>query len=274
MKVSGVSKGKGFAGTIKRHNFSARPRQPRLAQRAGPGLDRRLGRPRARVQGHPRPRPDGQQARHPARPRGRGRARRREPAAGARLGARPQGRRRRDPGGRPDGCAPRRPTSARRPARSTSTRPSSARTSTSALVHEAVRAELAARRRGTASTLTRGEIAMTGAKAWRQKGTGRARAGALSAPPAHRRRRDLRPQAARTTPSRSTARRAGARCARRCRCTPSATRSPLVDAAAFDAPSTKQAAEALEGFGRGPRAGGAGRRRGERRQVLSQPRAA
>jgi large subunit ribosomal protein L4 len=51
-----------------------------------------------------------------------------------------------------------------------------------ALVHEAVRAELAARRRGTASTKSRGEVAMTGAKAWRQKGTGRARAGALSAP--------------------------------------------------------------------------------------------
>src|SRR3954466_14288483 len=51
-----------------------------------------------------------------------------------------------------------------------------------ALVHEAVRAELNARRRGTASTLGRGEIAMTGAKAWRQKGTGRARVGALSAP--------------------------------------------------------------------------------------------
>jgi large subunit ribosomal protein L4 len=50
------------------------------------------------------------------------------------------------------------------------------------LVHETVRAELAARRRGTASTKTRGEIAMTGAKAWRQKGTGRARVGALSVP--------------------------------------------------------------------------------------------
>src|ERR671917_726069 len=49
------------------------------------------------------------------------------------------------------------------------------------LVHEAVRAELSARRRGTASTKSRGEIAMTTAKAWRQKGTGRARAGALSA---------------------------------------------------------------------------------------------
>jgi large subunit ribosomal protein L4 len=50
------------------------------------------------------------------------------------------------------------------------------------LVHEAVRSELAAQGRGTASTKTRGEVAMTGAKAWRQKGTGRARAGALSTP--------------------------------------------------------------------------------------------
>jgi len=50
------------------------------------------------------------------------------------------------------------------------------------LVHEAVRAEQNAKRQGTQSTLTRGEVAMTGAKAWRQKGTGRARAGALSTP--------------------------------------------------------------------------------------------
>ena len=50
------------------------------------------------------------------------------------------------------------------------------------LVHEAARADLASRRRGTASTLTRGEVSMTTAKAWRQKGTGRARAGALSVP--------------------------------------------------------------------------------------------
>jgi large subunit ribosomal protein L4 len=50
------------------------------------------------------------------------------------------------------------------------------------LVHEAVRAELAARRQGSASTKTRAEVAMTGAKAWRQKGTGRARVGALSTP--------------------------------------------------------------------------------------------
>ena len=50
------------------------------------------------------------------------------------------------------------------------------------LVHEAARADLASRRRGTASTLTRGEVAFTTAKAWRQKGTGRARAGTLGVP--------------------------------------------------------------------------------------------
>ena len=51
-----------------------------------------------------------------------------------------------------------------------------------ALVHETARAELNARRQGTASTLSRAQVAMTGAKAFRQKGTGRARAGALSTP--------------------------------------------------------------------------------------------
>src|SRR3954467_14619663 len=50
------------------------------------------------------------------------------------------------------------------------------------LVPGTARAERNARRRGTASTLTRGEVAMTGAKAFRQKGTGRARSGALSVP--------------------------------------------------------------------------------------------
>jgi len=50
------------------------------------------------------------------------------------------------------------------------------------LVHEAARADLASRRRGTASTLTRGEVAFTTAKAWRQKGTGRARVGETRTP--------------------------------------------------------------------------------------------
>ena len=50
------------------------------------------------------------------------------------------------------------------------------------LVHETARADLAARRRGTASTLGRGEVSMTTAKAWKQKGTGRARAGRSASP--------------------------------------------------------------------------------------------
>jgi len=50
------------------------------------------------------------------------------------------------------------------------------------LVHESVRAELAARRRGTASTRTRGLVSGGGSKPWRQKGTGRARAGSSRSP--------------------------------------------------------------------------------------------
>ena len=51
-----------------------------------------------------------------------------------------------------------------------------------AVVHEAVRAEQAARRRGTASTKTRGKVSGGGAKPWKQKGTGRARAGSSRSP--------------------------------------------------------------------------------------------
>ena len=121
------------------------------------------------------------------------------------------------------------------------------------LVHECVRAELNARRRGTASTKTRGEIAMTTAKAWRQKGTGRARAGALSTPnrvgggvafgP--------KPRDYVVKVNRKAKRRA-----LRAALTLHAERGTIgaVDASAFDTPSTKQAAEALAGFGEGGRA--------------------
>ena len=50
------------------------------------------------------------------------------------------------------------------------------------LVHQSVRAERAARRRGTAATKTRGVVSGGGAKPWRQKGTGRARAGSNRSP--------------------------------------------------------------------------------------------
>jgi large subunit ribosomal protein L4 len=51
-----------------------------------------------------------------------------------------------------------------------------------ALVHEVVKAEMAAKRQGTHETKTRGLVAGGRSKPWRQKGTGRARAGTTRAP--------------------------------------------------------------------------------------------
>jgi len=115
------------------------------------------------------------------------------------------------------------------------------------LVHECVRAELAARRQGSASTLTRGEIAMTGAKAWRQKGTGRARAGALSVP--HRTGGGVafgpKPRHYTVKVNRKARRRA-----LRSALSLHAERESLaaVDASAYGAPYTKGAADALKGL--------------------------
>jgi large subunit ribosomal protein L4 len=50
------------------------------------------------------------------------------------------------------------------------------------ILHEVVCMQRANRRQGTASTKTRGEVRGGGAKPWRQKGTGRARAGSNSSP--------------------------------------------------------------------------------------------
>jgi len=50
------------------------------------------------------------------------------------------------------------------------------------ILHEAVRMQLANRRSGTAATKTRGLVSGTGRKPWRQKGTGRARAGSTRSP--------------------------------------------------------------------------------------------
>lgn len=50
------------------------------------------------------------------------------------------------------------------------------------VVHQVVNAQLAAMRRGTASTKTRGEVSGGGRKPWRQKGTGRARHGSIRSP--------------------------------------------------------------------------------------------
>ena len=51
-----------------------------------------------------------------------------------------------------------------------------------AVIHQAATAQLAARRLGTHKTKKRGEVSGTGRKPWRQKGTGRARAGSRRSP--------------------------------------------------------------------------------------------
>src|SRR3954462_7622419 len=50
------------------------------------------------------------------------------------------------------------------------------------VMHQVVTAQLAAKRSGTQSTLTRAEVRGGGKKPWRQKGTGRARQGSTRAP--------------------------------------------------------------------------------------------
>jgi large subunit ribosomal protein L4 len=116
------------------------------------------------------------------------------------------------------------------------------------LVHESVRAELAARRQGTHATKTRGNVRGGGAKPWRQKGTGRARAGSTRSPiwtgggtifgpsPRHytfKVNRKERRAALRSALSVHAGRGSIA----------------LFDPSAFDTPSTKQAAQLLAGSG-------------------------
>jgi large subunit ribosomal protein L4 len=119
------------------------------------------------------------------------------------------------------------------------------------LVQEAARADLAARRRGTASTLRRGEVAMTTAKAWRQKGTGRARAGALSVP--HRRGGGVAfgpsPRGYTVKMNRKARRRA-----LRAALSVHAARGSVavLDAAGFKEPNTKKAADSLRKWGAKP----------------------
>ena len=113
------------------------------------------------------------------------------------------------------------------------------------LVHEAVRAELNARRQGTASTKTRGRVSGGGAKPWRQKGTGRARAGSSRSPVWTGGGTAFGP-----TPRHYTVKvnRKARRAALRSALSVHAERESLAlfDAGVFDAPSTKQALALLD----------------------------
>jgi len=112
------------------------------------------------------------------------------------------------------------------------------------LVHESVRAELAARRQGTASTKTRGEVRGGGAKPWRQKGTGRARAGSSRSPIWTGGGVVFGPSPRRYT---FKVNRKERRAALRSALSVHAERSTIavLDPSGFDTPSTKQAAELL-----------------------------
>ncbi len=116
------------------------------------------------------------------------------------------------------------------------------------LVHEAARADLNSRRRGTASTLTRGEVAFTTAKAWRQKGTGRARAGTLGVPNRFGGGVAFGPKPRHYTVK---VNRKARRKAMRAALSVHAERGSVavLDPAAFETPSTKAAAEALAKWG-------------------------
>jgi large subunit ribosomal protein L4 len=118
------------------------------------------------------------------------------------------------------------------------------------LVHETVRAELNARRHGTASTKTRGEVSGGGAKPWRQKGTGRARAGSSRSPIWTGGGTVFGP-----TPRHYTVKvnRKARRAALRSVLSMHAERESLAvfDASSFAEPSTKQAAELLAEWGAG-----------------------
>src|SRR5207302_5871501 len=116
------------------------------------------------------------------------------------------------------------------------------------LVHETVRAELNARRRGTASTLTRGKVRGGGAKPWRQKGTGRARAGSNRSPIWTGGGITFGPSPRSYTVKVNRKARRGALCSALSQHA-SLGSLAVFDAAKFDEPSTAQAAELIEDWG-------------------------
>ena len=116
------------------------------------------------------------------------------------------------------------------------------------LVHETVRAELNASRAGTRAVKTRGLVAGGRSKPWRQKGTGRARAGTIRAPQFTGGGVAFAPRTNFEVKINRKERRAAFRSALSAHAAGGTL--ALVDGSAFDAPSTKQAAGLLGAWGK------------------------
>jgi large subunit ribosomal protein L4 len=118
------------------------------------------------------------------------------------------------------------------------------------LVHQSVRAEQAAGRRGTASTKTRGMVSGGGAKPWKQKGTGRARAGSNRSPIWTGGGTVFGPQPRSYT---FKVNRKEQRAALRSALSLHAERGSIaiLDAGGFEQPKTRQALELLDGWSQG-----------------------
>jgi large subunit ribosomal protein L4 len=115
------------------------------------------------------------------------------------------------------------------------------------LVHEAVRAELAGDRAGTRAVKTRGLVAGGRGKPWRQKGTGRARAGTTRAPQWTGGGAAFAPRTSFGVKVNKKARKAAFRAALSAHAKEGTL--AFVDGSAFGEPSTKQAAALLEAWG-------------------------
>ena len=116
------------------------------------------------------------------------------------------------------------------------------------LVHEAVRAELNAERGGTRGVKTRGLVAGGRGKPWRQKGTGRARAGTTRAPQWTGGGVAFRPRTVFDVKINKKVRKAAFRAALSSHA--QAGTLGVIDGSAFSEPSTKSAAAFLEQWGK------------------------
>ena len=115
------------------------------------------------------------------------------------------------------------------------------------LVHETVRAELAGDRAGTRAVKSRGLVAGGRGKPWRQKGTGRARAGTTRAPHWTGGGAAFQPRTSFAVKVNKKARKAAFRAALSAHAKEGTI--ALVDGSAFEQPSTKQAVGLLEAWG-------------------------